>query len=286
MIVARTAADLRMALARARREGSVVGFVPTMGALHEGHLSLLRAARIHADLVVLSIFVNPLQFGPNEDLARYPRDEPHDLRLAEDEKVDVAFLPSLEEMYPDGSQVRISAGELGTILEGAHRPGHFDGVCTVVAKLFNLVEPDVSFFGQKDAQQVAVIQAMARDLSYRTQIVVGPTVRASDGVALSSRNAYLSESGRHKATLLYRALQAGARIAQGAASAEEVEAGMAEVLDDPEVQVDYARVVVPNDFGPWEKGPALVVAAVRIEGTRLIDNVSVEAPHGASGHTR
>ena len=286
VIVARTAEDLRKVLARARREGAVVGFVPTMGALHDGHLSLVRAARIQADVVVLSIFVNPLQFGPREDLATYPRDERGDLRLADEEKVDVAFLPSVEEMYPPGSQVRVSAGEIGTILEGEHRPGHFDGVCTVVAKLFNLVEPDLAFFGQKDAQQVAVIRTMARDLSYRTGIVVCPTVRESDGLALSSRNAYLSESGRRKATLLYRALQAGEEVATGGGSAEDVEARMAETLDDPDVDPDYARAVRPHDFAPWENGPALLVVAARIEGTRLIDNLPVEAGSEPSGHTR
>lgn len=286
MIVTRRVQDLREALATARREGAVVGFVPTMGALHEGHLSLVRAARAQSDVVVLSIFVNPLQFGPTEDLARYPRDEEGDLRRAEEEKVDIVFLPPVEEMYPPGSQVRVSAGALGTVLEGAHRPGHFDGVCTVVAKLFNLVEPDLSFFGQKDAQQVAVIRALVRDLSYRTRIVVCPTVRESNGLALSSRNAYLSPAGRAKAAVLYRALQEGAQVAEGSGSAAEVEGRMGEVLDDPEVEVDYARVVRPVDFGPWTGGPALLVVAAKVEGTRLIDNRPVETPPQVTGHTR
>ena len=286
MIVPRTAAELQETLEPFRRSGAVIGFVPTMGALHEGHLSLLRAARSAADVVVLSIFVNPLQFGPHEDLARYPRDEERDLELAEDEKVDVAFLPTVEEMYPPGSQVRVSAGALGDILEGAHRPGHFDGVCTVVAKLFNMVEPDLAFFGQKDAQQAIVIETMVRDLSYRTQVVVRPTVRESDGLALSSRNAYLSEEGRAAATSLYRALRAGAELVSARYPAPDVEARMDEVLAREDVEVDYARVVRATDLEPWTSGPALLLVAGRIDGTRLIDNILVEDGPSTSGHTR
>ena len=286
MIVARTAADLRQTLTPPRRDGAVIGLVPTMGALHEGHLSLVRAARAQADVVVLSVFVNPLQFGPHEDLARYPRNEQRDLELAEEEKVDVTFLPSVEEMYPPGADVRVSAGPLGTILEGALRPGHFDGVCTVVAKLFNLVEPELAFFGQKDAQQVAVLRAMIQALSYKTRLVVCPTVREPDGLALSSRNAYLSPAGRAKARLLYRSLTAGAELVAAGGSPEEVEAGMAQILSQEGLQVDYARVVEPRDLGPWTSGDALLVVAAKVEGTRLIDNLLVEASSSPSGHTR
>src|SRR5688572_11951303 len=186
MNVVTSEVELRAELAAARAMHERVGFVPTMGALHEGHLSLVRAARSAADFVVLSVFVNPLQFGPGEDLAAYPRDEQRDMQLAQSEGVDLVFLPTVAEMYPPGRETLVHVGSLGTILEGADRPGHFDGVATVVAKLFNLVQPDVAVFGQKDAQQVAVIHQLARDLSFGIEIVVAPTVREPDGLALSS----------------------------------------------------------------------------------------------------
>ena len=276
MKVVRTSADIRAALMAPRRAGSVVGLVPTMGALHEGHLSLIRSARRSVDVVVVSIFVNPLQFGLGEDLAGYPRTEERDLERAEEEKADLVFLPSVQEMYPKGATTRVTAGSLGMVLEGASRPGHFDGVCTVVAKLFNLVEPDVAFFGQKDAQQLAVIKQMVLDLSYRVRLEVCPTVRESDGVALSSRNAYLSSDERAQAPVLYRALQAGARVIAGGGDALAAEAGVAEVVASSGVELDYGRVVRPFDFEPWDGGPALLVIAARVGATRLIDNLLVD----------
>ena len=237
-------------------------------------------------MVVLSIFVNPLQFGPHEDFSRYPRSEARDLEFAEREKTDVVFLPSVEEMYPPGSDVRVSAGRLGTLLEGAARPGHFDGVCTVVAKLFNLIEPDRAFFGQKDAQQAALIKAMVRDLSYRTHIEVCPTVRERDGLAVSSRNAYLSQEERAKAPALHHALRQAAGALASGADAAAAEAVMADGISAAGCALDYARVVEPDTCEPWTSGPALLVVAASLGQTRLIDNVLVETPAPANGDTR
>lgn len=275
MKVVRSRAELHGTLRAARVEGSRIGFVPTMGALHEGHLSLVEVAREVADVVVMSIFVNPLQFGPNEDLASYPRDEDRDLRLAEGAGVDLVFVPSVEEMFPDGRSTTVSVGDLGNILEGADRPGHFDGVATVVAKLFNLVSPDVAIFGQKDAQQVAVIKKMVKDLSYAMEIVVAPTVRESDGLALSSRNAYLSADDRPRASALHRALRAGSEtIAEE--GFEAAEKNMWELLVAEGLEPSYARVVDPKTFGPPAEGShVLLVIAARLGNTRLIDNMLV-----------
>ena len=284
MKVVRTIGDVRATLAA--HDVEVVGFVPTMGALHEGHLSLIRAARGASDVVVVSIFVNPLQFGPHEDFARYPRDEERDLDLAENEKADVVFLPSVEEMYPPGADVQVHAGHLGTILEGAVRPDHFDGVCTVVAKLFNIVEPDAAFFGQKDAQQIAVIKKMVEDLSWPTRIEVCPIVREPDGLALSSRNAYLSEADRKRATALYGSLQRGAETVRAGGAAVVAEEAMLEVLAAESIEVDYARALDPDNFGPWSGGPALLAVAARVGGTRLIDNVLEPAVLERNGDTR
>lgn len=286
MRTARGIEQVREAVAEVRSEGTVLGLVPTMGALHEGHLSLVRAARAVCDVTVVSIFVNPLQFGPREDFSSYPRPEEADLRLAEQEKADIVFLPTVEEMYPPDADVRIGAGELGTILEGAVRPGHFDGVCTVVAKLFNIVHPDRAFFGQKDAQQVAVIRRMVRDLSFATTIEVCPIVREPDGLALSSRNVYLSEHDRGRAPVLHRSLVGGAEVLLAGGDAAAVERAMDEILGAEEVVVDYARVVVPDDFTPWSDGPALLVVAARLGATRLIDNLAVPTSAGETGDTR
>ena len=207
MKIVRTATELRLS-----PQGSV-GLVPTMGAFHEGHLSLFRAARAENDVVVVSLFVNPAQFGPGEDLDRYPRDEERDAALAEENGVDALFVPAAGEIYPDGFQTWVDVEELGSILEGEHRPGHFRGVATVCLKLFNLVRPDRAYFGQKDAQQVAVIRRMVRDLAVPVEIRVCPTVRDDDGLALSSRNAYLSPEEREKALSLPRALAANDRSA-------------------------------------------------------------------------
>jgi pantoate--beta-alanine ligase len=275
--VVRTIADARRAI-DALRDGRRVGFVPTMGALHEGHLSLIRVARETCDVVVLSIFVNPLQFSPSEDLDEYPRDEHRDLEKAERERVDVVFLPSVEEMYPPGATVRVSAGALGEILEGASRPGHFDGVATVVTKLFNVIRPDVAAFGQKDAQQVAVVRSLVRDLDIGIEIHVGPTVREPDGLALSSRNVYLSREQRASALSLWRALGAGVRRLDRDADPEAAAKEMwAELTADVGVQPDYAVAVDPQDMGPPRPGsPILLAVAARVGPTRLIDNVLYE----------
>lgn len=272
MNVVRTATELR---ARVKEERGTIGFVPTMGALHEGHLSLVRAARAGTDLVVISIFVNPLQFGPGEDLDAYPRDEAADLRLAEAAGADLVFVPEVEEMYPESDSTTVSAGPLGAILEGEDRPGHFDGVCTVVAKLFNLVAPDVAYFGQKDAQQIAVIKRMVADLRFDIRIEVGPTVRESDGLALSSRNAYLNADERKRATALHAALEAGRAIAAGG-ELERAEKAMWEVVSERGLHPSYARVVHPDSFTPATvDGPKLLVIAARLGETRLIDNMHV-----------
>ena len=252
MIVVRTVADLDDALA-ARRTGSI-GLVPTMGAFHDGHLSLFRAARDETDTVVVSLFVNPAQFAAGEDLDRYPRDEERDLDLAGDADVDVIFAPSLEEIYPPGFQTWIEVAELGRGLEGEFRPGHFRGVATVCLKLFNLVLPDRAYFGQKDAQQAAVIRRMVRDLAVPVEIRVLPTIRDDDGLALSSRNAYLSAEERQRALALPRAL------------ATKDPAKARELLRD--LEVEYVQVA--------EFEPKVLAAAVRIGGTRLIDNVALE----------
>jgi pantoate--beta-alanine ligase len=272
---ARSEGEMRSLIDEARREGLSVGLVPTMGALHEGHRSLLRAARATCDIVVMSIFVNPLQFGPNEDFERYPRSEQADLQAAEEEKVDIVFLPSVEEMYPPDSELRVEVGRLGTIVEGAARPGHFNGVATVVAKLFNLVEPDLAFFGQKDAQQAAVIRKLVRDLSMRTQIQVEPIVREHDGLALSSRNVYLSPEERAHAPQIQRGLRKAAELLTSTGDAGAAEKRLAEITAAAGFDLDYGLVVDPDSFEPWSSGPALIVVAGRLGATRLIDNLQV-----------
>jgi pantoate--beta-alanine ligase len=245
----RTIADLRAE----PRDGSV-GLVPTMGAFHEGHLALFRAARAENDLVVASLFVNPAQFGANEDLAKYPRDEERDVRVAEKAGVDILFAPDASELYPPGFQTWVDVEELGNRLEGEHRPGHFRGVATICLKLFNIVRPDRAYFGQKDAQQVAVVKRMVRDLDHEVEIRVVPTVRDADGLALSSRNVYLSPAERELALTLPRAL----------ATKDPAEArARLNGLD-----VDYLEVA---DFEP-----RVLAAAVRVGKTRLIDNVVLD----------
>lgn len=274
----RDISDLRRVISAERTAGHSIGFVPTMGALHEGHVSLLRAARERDDFVVLSIFVNPLQFGPNEDLASYPRSEANDLAAAEAAGVDLAFLPTVEQMYPPGRATTVSVAGVADVLEGAARPGHFDGVATVVAKLFNLVQPDSAYFGQKDAQQVAVIKAMSRDLSFPVDVVVCPTVRGSDGLAMSSRNAYLGEADRAIAGALWQALQAGREVIDHGGSWEVAEKTMEDLIGrTSEVELEYARAVDPVSFrSPSASGPILLVIAARVGPARLIDNLVVE----------
>jgi pantoate--beta-alanine ligase len=278
MIVARTGADLAAALGPERVAGRPIAFVPTMGALHEGHLSLVRIASGAAPVVVASIFVNPLQFGPAEDLDAYPRDEARDLGLLEAEGVDVVFVPEAHDMYPDGSATTVSVGPIGSILEGADRPGHFDGVATVVAKLFNMVRPDIAVFGQKDAQQVAVIRQLISDLDFGIDLVIGPIVRETDGLALSSRNVYLGPQERARATALHRALREGEAVLRAGEEHSEAERVMGEALGaEPGVDLSYAVAVDPVTFSePKRAGPVLLLVAAVFGATRLIDNELVE----------
>jgi pantoate--beta-alanine ligase len=277
----RTAAGLR-AVPRGGRRAVVM----TMGALHEGHAALVRAARAEAGpggQVVVTVFVNPLQFGPGEDLDRYPRTLRADLALAGAAGADVVFAPSAAEVYPDGQpQVRIAAGPLGAVFEGAHRPGHFDGMLTVVAKLLHLTGPDVALYGDKDAQQLALIRRMVADLDFGTRIVGVPTVREDDGLARSSRNRYLSAQERVTALALHRALTAARQAAPGGAAAAR--AAATRVLDEargatPPLETDYAALVHADTFAEVPDGftgPALLITAARVGSTRLIDNLPVD----------
>ena len=254
-----------------------VGFVPTMGALHDGHLSLIRAARERSSTVVMSIFVNPLQFGPGEDFARYPRSEESDLSAAEAAGIDLVFMPSVDEMYPEGRATTVRVERITEKYEGAIRPGHFDGVATVVARLLGIVGPRFAFFGRKDAQQLATVRRLVIDLSIPTEIVGCDTVRESDGLALSSRNRFLSGEDRARATSLWRALDAGAAAIGEGREVPDVERSMIEILEAGTDGVDYAAVVNPDTFDPAEPGePGLLIVAARLGQTRLIDNLLVE----------
>ena len=271
-----TVAALRGWVRAQRAGGARIGFVPTMGYLHEGHLSLVDAARAEADAVVMSIFVNPLQFGPSEDLARYPRDLARDRALAGGRGVDALFLPSAEEMYPPGSEVRVVPGPTAGRWEGEVRPGHFAGVLTVVAKLFNLVQPDVACFGQKDVQQATLIRQMVRDLDFPLAVRVCRTARDPDGLALSSRNAYLSAPEREQGLALSRALRRGCELfAAGERDSSLLEAEMGRVIArHPGMTLDYIAVVSPHDLSPVAAAgtDAVAVVAGRVGSTRLIDN--------------
>ncbi|MCU1678499.1 MAG: Pantoate--beta-alanine ligase [Frankiales bacterium] len=250
-----------------------------MGALHDGHASLIRLARQRADHVLVSIFVNPLQFGAGEDFERYPRPLESDLAIAHAAGADLVFAPDRREVWPTPPKVTVDAGPVQHLYEGAIRPGHFNGVCTVVLALFNLLRPDISVFGQKDAQQLAVIKAMVRDLAVPVQIVGAPIVREADGLAMSSRNRYLSAAERADATVLSRALAAGA--ARGADGGGAVLDAAREVLASvPAVRVDYLDLVTP-DFAPADEGGALLVVAAGVGGTRLLDNVPVALMAGS-----
>ena len=277
MKVAHTRSELRAQLLGSSGPESPVGLVPTMGALHEGHLSLVSAARDQCETVVMSIFVNPLQFRPGEDLGAYPRREQEDLEAAETQGVDVVFLPPVEEVHPPGRTTSIDVGELGSVLEGEFRPGHFAGVATVVMTLFDLVQPDKAFFGQKDAQQLAIIRRMVRDLAVPVEIVGCPTVREEDGLALSSRNAYLSATERQRAVVLFRALTTGRERLLEGAEVEEAEGAMWSVLSSVDgVQPEYARGVDPDTFRAPSSQRVLLVVAARVGPARLIDNLLVE----------
>jgi len=273
--------DETRAACRALKQGErQLGFVPTMGALHEGHLSLVRAARARCPVVTASIFVNPTQFGPNEDFAKYPRVFERDRELLEAEGVDLLFAPPVEEMYPAGAVTFVTVEELSEKLCGRSRPGHFRGVTTVVAKLFHIVEPDVAFFGQKDAAQAAIIRRMVRDLALPVEIAVCPIVREVDGLALSSRNAYLDPAQRKAATVLYRALMRIQALAdRGERDAGKlIAAGKEVVAQEPGIRLDYLEMVDNESLDPVADiaGGALVAIAGFAGATRLIDNIVLQ----------
>jgi pantoate--beta-alanine ligase len=277
MRICNTIEDMRAAGRAVRRGGKRLGFVPTMGALHQGHLSLVRAAKALCDAVAASIFVNPTQFGPTEDLAKYPRSFERDCELLEKEGVELLFAPSVDEMYPAGAVTWVTVEALSGKLDGRSRPGHFRGVTTVVAKLFHIVEPDAAFFGQKDAAQVAIIRRMVRDLNFPVEIVACPIVREPDGLAMSSRNAYLDAQQRKHALVLHHSLmrvqklwEAGERNA-----AKLVAAAQEEFAEEKSVRLDYFEIVNPDNLDPVENvaAGALVAVAAFVGKARLIDNV-------------
>ena len=263
-----------------------VGVVMTMGALHDGHRELIRLARKRCARIVVTVFLNPLQFAPGEDLSRYPKTLPDDVALCAEEGVDVVFAPGADEVYPGGEpQVRVSAGPLGDVLEGESRPGHFDGVLTVVAKLLHLTTPDVAYFGQKDAQQLLLISRMVTDLNFPTEVVAVPTVRDADGLALSSRNTYLSADDRLVALALSRALVAAADV-QGAGPIAVRRSARAVLDAEPSLRLDYCRLVDPAslvDVADDAVGPAVLLLAARVGSTRLIDNALLQIRAAASG---
>ena len=277
--VTNTIRETRQAIAAARKQGKTIGFVPTMGALHDGHLELMRRAREECGFVVVSIFVNPTQFGPNEDFQRYPRDFDGDARKVESVGSDLIFNPGPEEMYPEGFTTYINLDGIADLLEGASRPVHFRGVATVVGKLFNIVAADKAYFGAKDYQQLKVIQRMVRDLDFPVEIVPVETVREADGLAMSSRNAYLSPEERAAATVLYKALRfAGEQARAGERDGLALERKITELIDaEPLAVLDYAAVVDPETLESVENitGPFLVALAARVGKTRLIDNMLI-----------
>jgi pantoate--beta-alanine ligase len=282
-----TIAELRSQLDGERALGRTVGFVATMGYLHDGHASLMRQARAETDVVVASIFVNPLQFGAGEDLDAYPRDLDRDTRLAEAAGVDLLFVPGSDEMYPTPVLTTVSVAGLSEPLEGATRPTHFAGVATVVAKLFAIVGPCRAYFGEKDFQQLAVVRRMVRDLSFPVEVVGCPTARELDGLALSSRNAYLTGEEREAAPVVYRALRAGvASILAGEDDPAAVRSLMAQIIEaEPLARLDYAEVVDADSFGVPDPlgGNLRLLAAVRFGRARLIDNVGVTIPAPTQG---
>src|SRR5688572_13707284 len=278
MRVIESVAELR----QARASAGLVGLVPTMGYLHEGHLSLLRAARSRSDTVVMSLFVNPAQFGPHEDFASYPRDQARDLALAEGAGTDIVFMPPTEAVYPAGFNTWIDVGDVTARWEGEARPGHFRGVATVVLKLFQMSQPDYAYFGEKDYQQLQVVQKMVRELDVPVVIVPCPTVREASGLALSSRNAYLSDEQRQRASVLHRALTSAQQLAaSGERSTESLLAAMKAILaTEPAARPEYLAIVDPITLEPIVQltGKARILAAMRFHNVRLIDNVELESP--------
>jgi pantoate--beta-alanine ligase len=279
MQIITTIAGMRSLAESLRKEGKRIGFAPTMGFLHEGHLSLMRTAREENDVVVASIFVNPMQFGPREDLARYPRDAEGDRGKCESVGVDVIFMPTVAEMYPEQPSVFVTVEGISEILEGAIRPGHFRGVATVVAKLFNIVQPNRAYFGQKDYQQCAVIRRMVQGLDLDVEVSVLPTMREPDGLAMSSRNSYLDGSQRTKAACLFRALLAAQELVRtGVRETEKVKQKMRAVIaQEKGVEIDYVEIADPDDLAPLDtiNDRIVLLVAVRIGSTRLIDNLLV-----------
>lgn len=279
MVILKTVAEAQSACASLREQGRILGLVPTMGALHEGHLSLVRAARAACDAVAVSIFVNPTQFGPNEDFSRYPRTFEEDCALLERENVDLVFAPSTDEMYPATASTFVTVEGVSDRLDGASRPGHFRGVTTIVSKLFHIIGPHKAFFGQKDAAQVAVLRKMVRDLNFPVELIACPIVREADGLALSSRNRYLSDKERRQALVLHQALE---KVEEAAASGERSSAKLIETArtafaQEPDVRVDYIAVVHPDTLEdvPDVSNGALVAVAAFVGATRLIDNLSL-----------
>jgi pantoate--beta-alanine ligase len=277
MIMIETIRAMRTAVRNFRTVGQTVGFVPTMGSLHEGHLSLVRASKANMERTVVSVFVNPIQFGPNEDLDRYPRDLARDRALLDREGVDVLFHPAREEMIPEGFGTWVEVRGLQDRLCGRSRPGHFAGVCTIVLKLFDIVRPDAAFFGRKDAQQATIVRRMARDLNLDLEVKVLPTVRERDGLAMSSRNAYLTAEERAAAPVLYRSLERAREMVEaGERDAGRVADAAREAIGaEPLARVEYVEVVDPDELLPLERieGEALIALAVHFGRTRLIDNV-------------
>lgn len=264
------------------REGVTIGFVPTMGALHDGHRALIREARLQCDALVVSIFVNPSQFAPTEDLAKYPRPIAKDRALCREEGVDICFEPGVTAMYPDGFETIVTVPAIAQRWEGELRPHHFAGVATIVTKLFGIVRPDIAVFGQKDFQQAALVRRLIEDLNLGVKLIVHPTVRGRDGLALSSRNVYLSETDRILAPILYKSLQAGAEaIKEGMTSGRKVQSVMTQVLrKEPAAALDYLAVCDPETLAPVEfvHDQAVLLGAIRIGTVRLIDNLLVRRP--------
>jgi pantoate--beta-alanine ligase len=277
MRIIRDIREMQTASRNARVQGLTIGFVPTMGALHEGHLSLVRRARAQSNIVVVSVFVNPLQFGPTEDFASYPRTLEADCAKLEPEGVEIVFAPTPAQMYPAGANTAVHVEGLSEKLDGQSRPGHFNGVSTVVAKLFHIVQPDYAVFGQKDAAQVAVLRRMVRDLNMDLDLIVAPIVREADGLALSSRNAYLTPQQRQQALVLRRALaQVEADALAGESSAEKLRSSALSVIaSEPAAKLDYVEIIDPDTLEPLQdtRGGALIAVAAAFGATRLIDNV-------------
>jgi pantoate--beta-alanine ligase len=284
MKICNTIGNMRDACRAAREGGRRLGFVPTMGALHEGHLSLVRAAMEACEVVAASIFVNPTQFGPQEDLAKYPRSFERDCELLEREGVELLFAPTVEEMYPVGAATWVTVEGLSDKLDGRSRLGHFRGVTTVVAKLFHIIEPDAAFFGQKDAAQVAIIRRMVRDLNFGVEIVVCPIVREADGLAMSSRNAYLDAEQRKNALVLHRALMRVKELWEGGErdAAKLISAGSEQIAQEQSVRLDYFEIVDADSLEAAREvcGGELVAAAAWVGATRLIDNVLLVGTRG------